>query len=315
MDERQEVKSLKKALRALTFLNCHGESTVTEVACAIGVPRTTAHRLLETLAKEGYVEKQNHSNIYRLTSMVQKLSSGFGGSDLVVELAKPLINRVGGYILWPLALATPQGCDMMVRIATDHDTPVAIDRYLIGFRTPMLHAPAGLCYLAFCEDGVRESVLNLVRRNSSAEEQQRHPDADLDFTLEQTRRLGYCHIRFAQYREGGLAVPVFAENRVVGGIVMRYMKASMKGHQVEERYVPILQKLADDIAAAYDRRVNVADAEQAQDHGDLNPSADDVAAAPAPFWISGTSPIRQGAVHHGAVHQGRIADGLHRASR
>lgn len=310
MDERQEVKSLKKALRALTFLNCHGEATVTEVACAIGVPRTTSHRLLETLAREGYVEKQSHSNIYRLTSMVQKLSSGFGGSDLVVELAKPLINRIGGHILWPLALATPQGCDMMVRIATDHDTPVAIDRYLIGFRTPMLHAPAGLCYLAFCEDGARASILNLVRRNSSAAEQSRDADADLDFTLEQTRRLGYCHIRFAQYREGGLAVPVFADNRVVGGIVMRYMKASMKGHQVEERYVPILQKLADDISAAYDRRVNVADAEQPQDHGDLTVSADDVVSAPAPFWISGTSPIPQG-----AVHQGRMVDGLHRASR
>ena len=36
MYERQEVKSLKKALRALTFLNCHGESTVTEVAGSRG---------------------------------------------------------------------------------------------------------------------------------------------------------------------------------------------------------------------------------------------------------------------------------------
>lgn len=305
MDERQEVKSLKKALRALTYLNCHGESTVTEVACAIGVPRTTSYRLLETLAAEGYVEKQPHSNIYRLTSMVQKLSSGFGESDFVVELAKPLISRVGADILWPLALATPQGCDMMVRIATDHDTPVAIDRYFIGFRTPMLHAPAGLCYLASCEDDVRESILNLVRRNSSPAEQQRDPIADLDFTLEQTRRLGYCHIRYAQYREGGLAVPVFADGRAVGGIVMRYMKASMKGHQVEERYVPILQKLADDISAAYDRRVNVANADGTDDHGDLTTSTDDVA-APAPFMISGVSAVQ---------HQARTVYGLHRAPR
>jgi len=306
MDERQEVKSLKKALRALTYLNCHGESTVTEVACAIGVPRTTSYRLLETLAAEGYVEKQPHSNIYRLTSMVQKLSSGFGESDFVVELAKPLISRVGAEILWPLALATPQGCDMMVRIATDHDTPVAIDRYFIGFRTPMLHAPAGLCYLAACEDDVRESILNLVRRTSSSAEQQRDPITDLDFVLEQTRRLGYCHIRFAQYREGGLAVPVFADGRAVGGIVMRYMKASMKGHQVEERYVPILQKLADDISAAYDRRVNVANADGTDDHGDLTTSTVDVAAAPAPFMISGVSAVQ---------HQARTVHGLHRAPR
>jgi IclR family mhp operon transcriptional activator len=108
MDTRQEVRSLKKGLRALMFLNSHGESTVTEVARAIGVPRTTSYRLLETLASEGYVEKQPHSDIYRLTSSVQRLSSGFGDSDLVVEVAKPLVRKVGAEIGWPMALATPR---------------------------------------------------------------------------------------------------------------------------------------------------------------------------------------------------------------
>jgi len=252
MHERQEIKSLKKALRALTFLNCNGESTVTQVAAAIGVPRTTSYRLLETLAAEGYVEKQPHSNIYRLTSLVQKLSSGFGDSDLVVEVAKPRINRAGREIRWPLALATPQGCDMMVRIATDHDTPLAIDRYFIGFRTPMLHAPAGLCYLAFCDDDARASILEMT---DSADQSEGDRHGGLEFALEQIRREGFCHRRFAQYREGGLAVPLFAEGKILGGIVMRYTKSALKASVLEEQYVPILRELAADIAAAYDRRV------------------------------------------------------------
>ena len=41
MDHRQEVKSLKKALRALVILNQRGEATVTDVAQAVGVPRPT----------------------------------------------------------------------------------------------------------------------------------------------------------------------------------------------------------------------------------------------------------------------------------
>jgi IclR family mhp operon transcriptional activator len=263
MDERQEIKSLKKALRALTFLNCHGESTVTEVALAIGVPRTTSYRLLETLASEGYVEKQAHSHIYRLTSMVQKLSSGFGDSDLVVEVAKPLINRVGGELRWPLAMATPQGSDMMVRIATDHDTPLAIDRYFIGFRVSMLHAPAGLCYLAYCEEDRLASLLELMPPSdeTGCDGARR---ADLMFTLDRIRRDGFCHIRFPQYREGGLAVPLFADGKVVGGIVMRYMKASIRAPQLEDHYVPILLKLAAAISAAYDRRLD-RDVEAAQE--------------------------------------------------
>jgi IclR family mhp operon transcriptional activator len=254
MDERQEVKSLKKALRALTFLNCHGESTVTEVATAISVPRTTSYRLLETLASEGYVEKQPHSHIYRLTSMVQNLSSGFGDSDLVVEVAKPWVTQVGAEVRWPLALATPIGCDMMVRVITDHDTPLAIDRYFIGFRTPMLHAPSGLCYLANCDEETRASVLDLIRRTDTGE-QPHQGVAELEFKLDQIRQQGFCHIRFAEYREGGLAVPLFADGKAVGGIVMRYIKSTMKAAQLEEHYVPIVQKLASDIEASYALRL------------------------------------------------------------
>ena len=62
MDSRQEIKSLKKALRALTFMNQKGDATVTDVARAVGIPRTTAHRVLATLACESYVEKQPASD-------------------------------------------------------------------------------------------------------------------------------------------------------------------------------------------------------------------------------------------------------------
>jgi IclR family mhp operon transcriptional activator len=255
MDERQEIKSLKKALRALTFLNCNGESTVTDVACAIGVPRTTSHRLLETLASEGYVEKQAHSHLYRLTSLVQRLSSGFSDSDLLVEIAKSLVQRAGEKVRWPLALATPQGCDMVVRIGTDFDTPLAIDRYFIGFKTPMIHAPAGLCYLAYCEEDQRASILEMAGRSEPGGRLRSDRLADLEFTLDQVRQRGFCHIRFAQYREAGLAVPVFADGKLMGGLVMRYIKSTMKSAQVEELYAPIVKTLADDIARAYERRV------------------------------------------------------------
>ncbi len=280
---------MKKALRALTFLNCNGESTVTEVACAIGVPRTTAYRLLETLASEGYVEKQPHSHIYRLTSLVQKLSSGFGDSDLVVEVAKPRVNRVGEAVRWPLALATPQGCEMVVRVATDHDTPLAIDRYYIGFRTPMLHAPSGLCYLAFCDEDKRASILEMARGADPMAQARYERDFDLDYMLDQIRVQGFCHRRFAQYREGGLAVPLFADGRVVGGIVMRYTKSTMKAAQLEERYVPIVRELAADISRAYDRRLT-RDLPEADDEPLAQHLTDDAfPVRPLPFAIAASA--------------------------
>jgi IclR family mhp operon transcriptional activator len=286
MDERQEVKSLKKALRALTFLNCNGESTVTDVACAIGVPRTTSYRLLETLASEGYVEKQAHSHLYRLTSLVQRLSSGFGESDLVVEIAKTLIKRVGDKVRWPLALATPQGSDMVVRIGTDYDTPLAIDRYFIGFKTPMIHAPAGLCYLAHCEEDQRASILEMAGKAEPEGRLRQERLADLEFSLNDIRRRGFCHIRFPQYREAGLAVPVFADGKPMGGIVMRYIKTTMRSAQIENLYVPILLKLAADISSAYERRLLKAVDDSTADSVSESETFDDALGdAPLPFGL------------------------------
>jgi IclR family mhp operon transcriptional activator len=254
MDERQEVKSLKKALRALTFLNVHGESTVTEVGSAIGVPRTTSYRLLETLASAGYVEKQSHSDLYRLTSLVQQLSSGFGDSDLVVEVAKPIIHQVGAEIGWPIAFATPRGKNMVVRITTDYDTSLVIDRYEIGFTTPILHAPSGFCYLAYCDETVRHAIVNQAQNTDSQPEVLRNGEAYLDYLLDRVRTRGYCNIVFPEYREGGLAVPVLIDGRAIGGLVMRYMKSTQRVAEVEAKFVPVLTRLAEDIAAAYEIR-------------------------------------------------------------
>lgn len=276
METKQEVKSLKKALRALTFLNVHGESTVTEVSGAIGVPRTTAHRLLETLASAGYVEKQAHSALYRLTSLVQQLSSGFGDSELVVEIAKPMVQEVGAKIGWPLALATPRGKNMVVRVTTDYDTSLVIDRFVIGFLTPILHAPSGFCYLAFCDETVRHALISEAERAESKPEVLRNGTAHLDYLLEQVRTRGFCNMLYPEYSEGGLAVPLLIDNAAVGGLVMRYMKATQKPQKVEEEFAPILRQLAADIAAAY--RERNARARKPVSDGTFLPQAGDAAA-------------------------------------
>ena len=121
MDNRQEVKSLKKALRALVILNQRGEATVTEVANALEIPRPTAYRLLETLAAEGYIERQENSTIYRLTSQVRELACGFTDRDLAVEVAKPLLKDLCKQLGWPIALATPVESEMVVRVTTDYE--------------------------------------------------------------------------------------------------------------------------------------------------------------------------------------------------
>jgi IclR family mhp operon transcriptional activator len=248
MDHRQEVKSLKKALRALVILNQRGEATVTDVAQAVGVPRPTAYRLLETLASEGYIEKQDHCTIYRLTSQVRELASGFTERDLVLEVAKPLMKKLGHRLGWPLALATPSGADMVVRLTTDYETPRAIDRYMVGYGVPMLHAPAGYCYLAFCDEEEREKVVELARRSADPRQRLARNPERLHQLLGRVREEGYCTREYAAYREGGVGIPLLINGAPIGGIVLRYQKTAMKFGQIEADYVPELRNLAAQIS-------------------------------------------------------------------
>jgi IclR family mhp operon transcriptional activator len=255
VDTRQEVKSLKKALRVLTFMNRMGESTVTQVAKSIAVPRTTAYRLLETLASEGYVERQPHSDIYRLTSLVQKLSAGFGEDDLVIEVAKPLIAQFGAELRLPIALATPRGCDMVVRIATDHDAPIVIDRFVIGFAVPMLRAPTGFCYLAHCDEFAKQKALALSRERGIGPDQMGFDFQHFEYLLGRIRAEGFYDMRFREYREAGVAIPLTISDRVFGGIVMRYVKSAVKPVHVEREFAPRLRALGEEIGQAFQARL------------------------------------------------------------
>ncbi len=255
MDKRQEVKALKKALHALLYLNCYGQSKASEVAQAIGIPRTTCYRLLQTLAVEGYIEKIQGSDVYRLTSLVQKLSSGFDDSELVVEVAKPLMSQVGADIRWPIGLATPQGTDMLVRFNTDKDAPLAIDRFRIGFSIPMIKAPTGLCYLAHCNDDKREELLDISSR-SKVGMTGLNKYGGLRHLLARVRNDGYSNMRFDEYSEAGFAIPLTVGSKLIGSLIMRYAKSALTDSDVEKIYHPIMAQLSSKISRAYaDRRI------------------------------------------------------------
>ena len=53
-----------------------------------------------------------------------------------------------------------------------------------------------------------------------------------------------------------MAVPLVVGGRSVGGIVMRYIKSTLKMSEVEDKYVPILRKLAEDIAHVCEARID-----------------------------------------------------------
>jgi len=262
MAERDEIKSLKKALRAITFLNQQGDATVTQVAQGIDVPRATAYRLLQTLASEGYVDKLPSSDIYRLTSMVRSLAAGFQDDDLLIEIARPLLSAAQHELGWSIALSTPRGTDMVVRLNTDHDSPLALIRYGVGASLPILLSTCGYCYLAHSTPTEREAIVNQALQHADPQAQVRFDRPQIQQLIEGVLANGFCHLEFDHYREGNLGVPLLLAGRPVGGIVMRYIKSTLRNtDRLREVYAPRLQRLAREIAERHP--LQVAQAAQA----------------------------------------------------
>jgi IclR family mhp operon transcriptional activator len=249
MAERDEIKSLKKALAAIAFMNEHGDVTVTQVAKGIGVPRATAYRVLQTLASEGYVDKLPSSDIYRLTSLVRRLAAGFQDEDLLIEIARPMLAQAQQELGWSIALATPRGTEMVVRLNTDHASPLALIRYSVGASLPMLISTCGYCYLAHCRPADREALIESGLANFNPELPVRMERERIDRLISGVLADGFCHLEFDHVREGNLAVPLLLAGRPVGGIVMRYIKSTMRNSdRLREAYAPRLQQLAQEIA-------------------------------------------------------------------
>jgi len=82
--------ALNRGLDVLTELNRLERAAINTLAAAVGLPRTTTYRILETLRLAGYVDRDSHDDCYRPTIMVRALSDGFDDEALVAHIAKAL---------------------------------------------------------------------------------------------------------------------------------------------------------------------------------------------------------------------------------
>ena len=94
-DRRDSVQSLERAFDLLEALSAAGELGVTELANRTGLVPSTAHRLLHTLAKRGYVSQSSESGRYLLGYKVVEVASGLERRlERLRVVARPHLERI-----------------------------------------------------------------------------------------------------------------------------------------------------------------------------------------------------------------------------
>lgn len=252
-DSTRPIRALNRGLDVLTELNRLERAAINTLAAAVGLPRTTTYRILETLRLAGYVARDAHDDCYRPTIMVRALSDGFDDEALVAHIAKPLLAALGAQIVWPVAIATPSGSTMMIRETTDRQSPLALEQYSAGVRVPMLASAAGRAYLAFCSAQQRDAMLELLARSSLPEDRLARNRIEVERLLGETRTQGFgmAHRARRVSEETSLAIPVRAQDRILATVTVRYAATAVPLRTAVEQFLPKMREVAQKIETQF----------------------------------------------------------------
>lgn len=255
MTSTRPIRALLRGLEVLHVLNQHNGATVSEVASAIALPRTTTYRILETLCHAGYAYRAASDERYRLTILVRGLSDGFDDEAWVTQIARPYMYELCAELVWPIAIATLSGSTMLIRQTTDHRSPLAVEKRGPGFRVPILGSASGAAYLTWCPKEQRDALLDLLAKSRRPEDQAAANRKKVYDLLQETRKRGYAAWRRPRRvsDELSLSVPILAGERLLAALTIRFSSTAIAEAEAIQRFIPrlraVAQQIGDDFTA------------------------------------------------------------------
>lgn len=186
------VRSIERTLAVLVLMNRRPISRVKELAEGAGLSPATVVRILETLVELGYVRKQARLTGYTLTEKVNELSAGYHGLPTFVDQAKPVLVELTHHLLWPAALSTLDGTDMVVRLSTIPNSPLAHTHSTLQKRLDLLTRAHGRAYLAFCSAQERRRLYSALHESQITLLSPEEIETQMAGILHRVRELGYA---------------------------------------------------------------------------------------------------------------------------
>jgi IclR family mhp operon transcriptional activator len=151
-----------------------------------------------------------------------------------------------------VSIATLSGTKMMLREATDHNTPLAIERYSAGFQLPLLTSATGRVYLANCPPAQRDALIEILARSGKEEDKPARDRADLLRALAEIKAHGYATVTRTRrlIDEHTVSVPVPMNDRLVA-LTVRFAGSALSLKTGLDRFLPKLRQCAAKISTVF----------------------------------------------------------------
>lgn len=151
------VQSIERAFAVLGTL-ADGPIGVTEVAERADLPKSTAARMLVSLAREGVVEQVPGDTRYRLGQRLVTLAAGIMPARSLAALARPSLEGLAETVGEAAGLSVTDGHLVHYIEQIDSPNPVSV-RDWTGSRIPMHAVSSGQVLLAFSPPTVVQRYL------------------------------------------------------------------------------------------------------------------------------------------------------------
>lgn len=249
------VKTLTKACAILRLVAGQKQPRMRELARLLGLPSSTAHRILRALEEMGLVQQVEPHGGYKLGSLIRELAEGDSRRRRLIEVARPYMVRLRDKCDETIALHVFEGRE---RVVIDQvESTQQLRRTITNLGAPMpLHAgAASKLFLASLSDRdvarhLEEHPLTVFTADTPADRQA------LLGEVRGIRRKGYA-VSFQEITPGvaSIAMPITVGSGQVttavsiSGPMFRLTPAALR--QVR----PLLAETADDISRALGREL------------------------------------------------------------
>ncbi|UCE87685.1 MAG: IclR family transcriptional regulator, partial [Deltaproteobacteria bacterium] len=224
---RGGLGTVEKAIDVLFHLHRAGAAGVTEIGRALAMPKSTAHRLLGSLARRGLVERDDRGR-YRPGVGLVALGLGVLDRDPVVAAARPVLEEAARALGETVFLTAARGGRIVVLDKAEGSGFLrAAPR--IGAEVPVHATAVGKLYLGFASERVSlpRGRLTAFTRNTLTKR------PDLERQALAARRNGWAANR-EEWQPGltVLAAPVLRGGQLEAAVAVAASSARLRAESV-----------------------------------------------------------------------------------
>jgi DNA-binding IclR family transcriptional regulator len=238
--DRYTVPGLERGLRILCeFSRREPALTAPELARRLGVPRSTVFRLLVTLENMGFIERTADGRAHRLGLAVLRLGFEYLASLGIVELGRPLLERLRDDTGHAASLVVRDGRDIVYLQRAVPLSPFA-SSVMVGTRLPAHATVLGHVLLGDLSLSQLRALFPEAQLEGSSPNTPHNADALFDL-VQQTRSRGYVLAEgFFEPHICTVAAPVFGDS---GHVVAAIGLTVAGGRIAEEQRAPLVAQV------------------------------------------------------------------------